>query len=170
MGIRYIAHVFESDETARVLDDPLSVIREEPFKAAWGPKACSTCGIFHGEPRPERMTLDLDKAWTDLQWMTRPAASGDVVRDAHRMFEGCVEFTCRGMRPWLRALAPADVVLVARDLETIDEVEVQRAVEARGGVPRDNDRAAYVIHHFRAARDFTVRVAGEGQGFVYMLA
>lgn len=128
MGIRYYAYAFDSDQTGEALADPLTVIGSDPLADAYGLKP----GFRQGrtdfrQSLPERDFLYLDKAWPYLQLLTAPRSSGAATRAAYRMFEGQVTYADDGFtwRPWVRALPPHDVALIARDLETATDHDIK---------------------------------------------
>ena len=130
MGIRYSAYAFDSDHTGKALADPLTVIGSDPLADACGLEPGFTQGVTDfRQSLPERDLLYLDKAWPYLQRLTAPRSSEAAARAAYRMFEGQVAYADDGFtwRPWVRALPPHDVALIARDLETISDHDIKPA-------------------------------------------
>lgn len=159
MGIRYYAYAFEKDQTAQAFVDPRAFIGSHPLADAWGfePHARVAAPTFK-QTIPERDLLYLDKAWRALQVLTGPS------RAAYRMFEGSVTPSGLGWHPWVRAIAPEDVVDVAEDLRAlVDEVAT---VGLCAGVFEDAD---YVLHFLLRARTYVEGLASEGRGMVYMI-
>lgn len=119
MGIRYYAYAFDSDRTADALADPRAFISGDPLADAWGfePHARLAVATFE-QSVPARDMLYLDKAWRELRWLTSSTQPSEPARPAYRMFEGQVAFSEDGWSwtPWVRALEPADVRLIAQDL------------------------------------------------------
>lgn len=173
MGIRYYAYAFNSDQTGQALADPLTVVGADPLADGWGLEPGCTQGVTDfRQSLPERDLLYLDKAWRYLQRVTAPHAPGDGARTAYRMFEGQVTFTDGGLawHPWVRALPPHEVVLIARDLETIRDHDIEAGL---GGFCSSRQslesEVAYATHFFHRARDFVHAVASDGRGFAYMI-
>lgn len=173
MGIRYYAYAFNSDQTGKALADPLTVVGADPLADAWGLEPGFRQGVTDfRQSLPERDLLYLDKAWSYLQRITAPCPPGDRARTAYRMFEGQVTFTDDGLawRPWVRALPPHEVELVALDLETISDHDIEaglgRFCSSRQSLESE---LAYATHFFHRARDFAQAVASDGRGFAYMI-
>ncbi|MGP4031461.1 hypothetical protein [Pseudarthrobacter sp. 1C304] len=173
MGIRYYAYAFDSDQTVQALADPLTVIGADPLADAWGLEPGSTEGVTDfRQSLPERDLLYLDKAWPYLQRLTAPRSSDGVARAAYRMFEGEVTFAEDGCtwHPWVRALAPHDVTLIARDLETINDDDIKAGLSgsfATGQAPESE--VAYAAAFLDRARGFVRAAARDGRGFAYMI-
>lgn len=133
MGIRYFAYAVDAHET-----DPGRVI-------------------------PDQDLLDLDKAWSVLQGLTRPEGCIEDARPAFRMFDGHVRM-CPGTmcwEGWTRTIGPDDVPPIAVDVRQLQD-------DYRELYPEDiDDEIAYVRHHLAAAAEFTTRLAFEGRGFTY---
>ncbi|KUM32781.1 DUF1877 family protein [Arthrobacter sp. EPSL27] len=173
MGIRYYAYAFDSDQTGKALADPLTVIGSDPLADAWGLEPGFTEGVTDfRQSLPERDLLYLDKAWPYLQRLTAPRASETAARPAYRMFEGQVTFADDGCtwRPWVRALPPHDVALIARDLETVNDNEIKAGLSGSypfGQVPESE--VAYATAYLNKAKGFVHAVASDGRGFAYMI-
>jgi hypothetical protein len=165
MGIRYYAYAFDPQRAEAALADPYSVLGADPLADAWGLEPGSTSGLTDFQQAvSESDLLYLDKAWSELQWLTAPVVDGAAVRPAHRMFEGQVTFTDTGWISWVRALMPNEVATIARDLLTITDVEV----DARFAASPPDD-LAYVKQFLQSAREFAVAAATAERGFVYMI-
>lgn len=167
MGIRYYAYAFDADHSEAALTDPRAFISSDPLADAWGfePHARLAWATF--EPRvPERDLLYLDKAWPDLQALTLLTSPPGVARPAYRMFEGDVTVSVDGWSwdPWVRALAPTEIRLIAEDLDDLDaDVGGDRL---RGPMRTDCD---YVLHFLEQARRFTSGLARDGRGMAYLI-
>ena len=147
MGIRYYAYAFDSDQTGKALADPFTVIGSDPLADAYGLEPGFRQGVTDfRQSLPERDLLYLDKAWPYLQRLTAPRSSGAAARAAYRMFEGQVTYADDGFtwRPWVRALPPHDVALIARDLETINDHDIEAGLSGTSWVeaPFSSSRSA----------------------------
>lgn len=171
MGIRYYAYAFDAEMTERALADPRSVLSDDPLADAWGLEHGFTVGTTNFEQSvPKRDLLYLDKAWSLLQALTAPDASGGAARPAYRMFEGQVTHTDTGWRSWVRALTPDEVVGIARDLEAIDDEHASARFREAASFGRDPDaEARYGRQYLGAARTFVSGLASEGRGMVYAI-
>jgi len=173
MGIRYYAYAFDSDKTGKALADPLTVIGSDPLADACGLEPGFTQGVTDfRQSLPEHDLLYLDKAWPYLQRLTAPRSSGATARAAYRMFEGQVTYADDGFtwRPWVRALPPHDVALIARDLETINDHDIKAGVSGSysSGQLLESE-LAYATAFLYRARSFVHAVASDGRGFAYMI-
>ena len=156
--------------TERALADPCSVISDDPLADAWGlPHGFTSGTTDFTQSVPKRDLLYLDKAWRLLQSLTAPDAGDEEPRPAFRMFEGRVTDTDTGWLAWVRALAPGEVVAVARDLDSIDDgdAEARFRESARWGDP--DAEAAYGLQYLRAARAFVAGLAASGRGMAYTI-
>jgi len=173
MGIRYYAYAFDSDQTRKALADPLTVIGSDPLADACGLEPGFTQGVTDfRQSLPERDLLYLDKAWPYLQWLTAPRSSGAAARAAYRMFEGQVTYADDGFtwRPWVRALPPHDVALIARDLETINGHDIKAGLSgAQSSGQLLDSELAYATAFLYKARAFVHAVASDRRGFAYMI-
>ncbi|WP_062385101.1 DUF1877 family protein [Demequina iriomotensis] len=158
MGIRYYAYSFPAELTEAALADPRTFIGAGPCTTAssTAPEAPCTCGNAVRDLSRED-TLDLDKAWSDLQRLTRPDPWGEAPRPAFRMFEGHITMADHGWLPWVRALGPEEVGEIAADL-----AEFQR--QEKSEVTDD-----YVRGYLDDAVTFTGYAASRGRGFVYLI-
>ncbi|CAM3196300.1 hypothetical protein PSET11_01849 [Arthrobacter ulcerisalmonis] len=173
MGIRYYAYAFDSDQTRGALADPRAVIGSDLFADACGLEPGLTLGVTDfRQSLPERDLLYLDKAWSLLQRITAPRSSDDEARAAYWMFEGQVSYTDHGYawRPWVRALPPHEVALIARDLETVSDGDINAGLI--GIYPSGHELESEVVYasaYLERARDFVRAVASDGRGFAYMI-
>lgn len=168
MGIRYYAYAFDADRTEEALADPRSFISSDPLADAWGLEPHAALSVATFEPRtPERDLLYLDKAWRELQLLTGPR-TGRPARPSYRMFEGAVtpSFDGYGWEPWVRALAPAEVAVVADDLVLLTPLETRRRLRRRAVPEADVD---YAEHYLGAARSFMAGLARDGRGMAYLI-
>ncbi|WP_264795163.1 hypothetical protein [Arthrobacter mangrovi] len=173
MGIRYYAYAFDDDRAVEALAAPLTVIGTDPLADALGLEPGFMMGVTDfRQSLPERDFLYLDKAWPHLQRITAPPSSGAGARAAYRMFEGRVTYSDGGLTwsPWVRALPPQEVPLIARDLDTISDDDVEASL---GGFCSSHQalesELAYAAQFLHRARLFVRAVASEGRGFAYMI-
>jgi hypothetical protein len=169
MGIRYYAYAFDGDRTDEALADPRRFISSDPLADAWGMEPHARVGVATFEPRiPERDLLYVDKAWWDLQRLTGPLQSPGSARPASRMFEGEVALAADGVSwtPWVRALDPFEVGLIAQDLDVLTS-DVARDHLRRVGVTLGGED--YVVHFLKRARLFVGGLAREGRGMAYLI-
>ena len=98
------------------------------------------------------------------------ALMGEAPRPAHRLLEGQVKMTDGGWEPWVRALHPDQVDVVARDLATITVGEVEtrfRELASHGRDPEEDMN--YACHYFRRAQEFIGSLAAAGRGLAYII-
>lgn len=173
MGIRYYAYAFDSDQAAQALADPRTVIGPDPLADAFGLER----GVIQGytdlrQSLPERDLLYLDKAWPYLQRLTGPPSPGAAARASYRMFEGHVTHAGDGLtwHPWVRALPPHEVALIARDLEAIDghAINVALGGSCSPGHTLESE-AAYVNAFLDRAKVFASTAASDGRGCAYLI-
>ena len=70
----------------------------------------------------------------------------------------------------MRTLTPPEVVAVARDLENVSDEDVELRMRESHWVGRDpGGEFDFVVSYLRQARIFTVKLAAEGRGMVYMI-
>ena len=173
MGIRYYAYAFDNDQTEEALADPLTVIGSDPLADALGFEPGFTQGVTDfRQSLPERDLLYLDKAWQYLQRLTAPRSSGAGARAAYQMFEGQVTYADDGFtwRPWVRAIPPHEVALIARDLETISDHDIEAGLDGFCSSPEVlESELSYTTQFLHRARGFVHAVASEGRGFAYMI-
>lgn len=173
MGIRYYAYAFDSDQAGKALADPRTMIGPDPLADAFGLEPGFVQGVTDlRQSLPERNLLYLDKAWPYLQRLTAPRSSGSAARASYRMFEGHVTHADDGFtwQPWVRALPPHEVALIAPDLETIDDHDIN-AVLGGSLSPGQSleSEAAYAAAFLDRAKDFVRAAASDGRGFAYMI-
>lgn len=162
MGIRYYAYAFDSDLTALALADPQSFISDDPLADAWGmPHGAQVATTNFVQSMPKTEMLYLDKAWSALQALSAPGDPDVAPRPAYRMFEGQVTMTEYGWIPWVRALAPREVVEVAADLAKLEQ--------SIGDVPVPARDAGYVRDFLGRAVEFVSHAASRDRGFAYMI-
>jgi hypothetical protein len=166
MGIRYYAYAFDASQTDRAMADPRAFIADDPLADAWGfePGAVVFATSFE-QAVPERDMLYLDKAWRDLQLLTRPPSSGEPARPAFRMFDGDVTYHGLGWAACARALGPNEMPEIARDLALLEQ---QVECAAPGGSTCDEGHC-YVHHYLVDARRFAEHLARDGRGMAYLI-
>lgn len=168
MGIRYYAYAFDSDRTEQALAEPRSFIASDPLADAWGfePHARVASPTFQ-QRTPARDLLYLDKAWRHLQVLTRPTSLGSA-RPAYRMFEGQVALSSDGCSwiPWVRALEPTEVTLIAHDLGELTDETARDGLRRAGTAAGDVD---YAVHFLQDARSFVRNLAHDGRGMAYLI-
>lgn len=173
MGIRYYAYAFDRDLTEQALADPRSMIGSDPLADAWGLEPGFTEGVTDFRPSlSERDMVCLDKAWPQLQRLTAPSDPRNAPRPAYRMFEGAVTEVNGGWEylPWVRALAPDDIAVIAADLETITEQDIEASLKNHFSLhPGDDNERSCVAENFERAKRFVRGLKEEGRGFVYMI-
>ena len=169
MGIRYYAYAFDGDRTEQALADPRAFTSSDPLADAWGfePHARLAVAAFE-QSVPERDLLYLDKAWLDVQALTGPAKPSGLARPAYRMFEGQVALSADGCSwtPWVRALDPAEVSIIAQDLGELTADVALDHLRREGATTGDAD---YVLHYLERARRFVDGLAREGRGMTYLI-
>lgn len=169
MGIRYYAYAFDGHATDQVLSDPLSVVSADPLADAWGLEPGASISHTNFEQVvSERDMLYLDKAWRYLQFLTSSSKAGETVRPAFRMFEGSVTMNHEGWEPWVRALTPSEVVVIARDLVEVSDDEVHHLLSNLPHVDRESG-VKYAVAYLQRARAFVTNLAEEGRGMVYII-
>jgi hypothetical protein len=173
MGIRYYAYAFDADQAGEALAAPLTVIGSDPLADALGLERGFMIGFTDfRQSMPERDFLYLDKAWPHLQRITAPLSLGAGARAAYRMFEGRVTYTDGGFTwsPWVRALPPHEVPLIARDLDTISDDDIEASLGRFCSSPQAlKSELAYAAQFLHRAKLFVRSVASEGRGFAYMI-
>ena len=173
MGIRYYAYAVDSEQTGKALADPLTVVGSDPLADAFGLEPGFTQGVTDfRQSLPERDLLYLDKAWTYLQRLTAPSSPGASVRAAFRMFEGQVTYAADGFtwRPWVRALPPHEVALIAQDLETISDHDIKASLSGFYSPGQGlESELAYATAFLHKATGFVHAAASDGRGFAYMI-
>jgi hypothetical protein len=170
MGIRYYAYAFDPELTEWALADPRSFLSADPLADAWGlePGAAVSVATFR-QTLPDSEMLYLDKAWRYLQALTA-SSNGEAPRPAQQMFEGHVRMTDGGWEPWVRALHPRQVDVVARDLSTITVGEAQARVrELASHHPDPEADVDSACQHLRRAQEFMRSLTAAGRGLVYLI-
>jgi hypothetical protein len=163
-------HAFDPGLTEWALADPRSFLSADPLADAWGlePGAAVSIVTFR-QTLPDSEMLYLDKAWPHLQSLTA-SSNGEAPRPAHQMFEGHVTMTDGGWEPWVRALHPDQVDVVARELSTITIGEAEtRFRELALHRPDPEEDVDYACHYLRRAQEFIGTLAAAGRGLVYMI-
>lgn len=174
MGIRYYAYAFDADATKAVLADPRAYISADPLADAWGLPPGSMVGTtdFRQGP-PEKDMLYLDKAWRNLQLMTKPSDPAEEPRPAYRMFEGDVTplDDWEGWLPWVRAIPPEGVPPIADDVDTLTRADFVPWLPRHSSESGDGDdsEAEYVDHYMNRTRRFLRGLEESGRGFAYMI-
>ncbi|MCK6068474.1 MULTISPECIES: DUF1877 family protein [Microbacterium] len=172
MGIRYYAYAFDTALAQQAVDDPHSILSSDPLADAWGlePHASLSVATFEQVP-PKRDMLYLDKAWSALQSLTRPAPGDPAGGSCHRMFEGHVTMHDLGRDPWVRTILPEEVPSIRDQLSAIDESRVRAWAgtwSSHDGAD-DEDELRYVLDYLRRAQEFVESLAADGRGMVYLI-
>lgn len=173
MGIRYYAYAFDRDQARKALADPRAVIGPDPLADAFGLEPGFIQGVTDlRQSLPERDLLYLDKAWPYLQRLTAPRSSGAAARASYRMFEGQVTHSDDGFSwyPWVRALPPHEVALIARDLEAINHRDINSALGGSCSYGQSlESEVAYAAAFLDRAKVFVSAAASDGRGFAYII-
>lgn len=87
------------------------------------------------------------------------------------MFEGQVTYLNDGFtwRPWLRALPPDEVALIARDVGMVGGHDIEAGLDGCHSSQMLESEVAYATEFLHRARNFVQTVASEGRGFAYMI-
>ena len=168
MGIRYYAYAYDPELVDRAVSHPREFIAPDPLADAWGLIPTEQEGVFSAtfvQTAPYDRMLYLDKAWRELQVLTEPNP-GDSPRPAYRMFEGQVTHTPWGWEPWCRAILPAEVAAISRDLHELADPEPDFW---RGWSAEVEEGEHRPPNFLGKARDFVGGLAETGEGFVYMI-
>ncbi|MGO1638116.1 hypothetical protein [Ancrocorticia populi] len=172
MGIRYYAYAFDPDMYEEAKANPERFIGSDPLADAWGfePGATGAIQPSFQQALPKEDFLYLDKAWQELQAITRNGCDNDEYRPAHRMFEGYTDWRGFWFKSWLRTISPEEVVPIAEDLrQVLDNQSVVRVAsmsDLAEGLDQGDD---YVMQYLREAEVFVRGLASEGRGFVYKI-
>lgn len=110
----------------------------------------------------------------NLQRVTSPGRPGGEARPAYRMFEGHV--TPAGdawgsWHPWIRAIAPDEVEVIANDLQTLTDEDFIPHYSAHGN-SSEHERASEmkgVAEFVARAIRFLTGLQETERGFVYMI-
>lgn len=170
MGIRYYAYAFDNDQTDAAVKDPDSVLSDDPLADAWGFEHGSY-GLIdptYEQSVPERDMLYCDKVWQHLQDITRPR-DRERPRPAYRMFEGRVNWATG--RPWVRALRPEQVAVIAADLADITDEEADERIRGKNyfGSPAGDDEIETALQYLHRSQEFMNGLAAEDRGMVYTI-
>lgn len=88
------------------------------------------------------------------------------------MFEGHVTYADDGFawQPWVRALPPREVALIARDLEAINDHDINAALDGScsSGLSLESE-VAYAAAFLHRAKVFVHAAASDGRGFAYLI-
>lgn len=117
-----------------------------------------------------RGELDLDRAWIDLQRLTRPA-DGQIARPAYRMFEGNLTFDSGlGAVPWVRVILPDEVPAVRDDLRVlISGFAIALRTGCEDYLPPATDCFDYDLSLLEQAELFTTCLVADRRGMVYVI-
>jgi hypothetical protein len=169
MGVRYYAYAFDAHDTEAAFAAPRAFISSDPLADAWGlePHAWLSEATFV-QAVPKRDMLYLDKAWRELQHLTRPERPGGPASPAYRMFEGHVTTAPDGYSwfPWTRALRPDEMAPIACDLDRLTPEVVRAGLRADR---TDDGDVAYVLQYVEAARCFVAGLERDGRGMAYLI-
>ncbi len=173
MGIRYYAYAFDGAATQQAIEDPDSIVSQDPLADAWG-FTPGTYGILDAtfkQALPERDFLNLDKAWPDLQQVTGPAHDKVLPRPAFRMFEGDVHWGPFGHDRWMRIIPPREVPIIAADLEALTEDDIRTKLDGRPARYFDtvDESVEYIQNAIERARTFVRGLVESGRGFIYLI-
>lgn len=172
MGIRYYAYAFDAELAQLAIDDPDSILSSDPLADAWGmePHASVSVATFD-QLSPKSDMLYLDKAWSALQSLTRPATDAPDAAPSYRMFEGRVTMHDMGWDPWVRTIPPEEIPAIRDDLCSFDESTVRSwAVSWQSTFGADHeDEIRYVLDFLERAKEFVNALADDGRGMVYMI-
>ncbi|WP_189349094.1 DUF1877 domain-containing protein [Zhihengliuella salsuginis] len=162
MGIRYYAYTWPAEDIDQVLRNPGAALSVDPFADAW---------LTPPDEQPDM--LYLDKMWPDFQQLT--ASDGrEHPRPCHRMFEGevsyCADEGWSCWHPWIRAIAPDETGVIARDLAALTDAEITaRFGTGNTSESRFRNTRSTLCTYLDTARKFTERAAGQGRGLVYLI-
>lgn len=172
MGIRYYAYAFDAELAQQAADDPDSILSSDPLADAWGMETHASVSVATFEQMSSKSDmLYLDKAWSALQSLTRPASDAPREAPSYRMFEGRVTMHDMGWDPWIRAILPEEVPAIRDDLCTFDASRVREwATDWRSPFGADpEDEIRYVSDFLERAKEFVTALADAGRGMVYMI-
>ena len=170
VGIRYYAYAFDAARTRQAIENPRSILSRDPLADAWGMEPHASSGIATMEQvSPKSDMLYLDKAWRDLQSMTRPTDPTAPPRPAFRMFEGQVRTCTEGWDAWVRTILPDEVAAIRDDLWRLGAPDVDAQCAANPHSRELEDERHYVYAYLRRAQEFMVGLAERGRGMVYVI-
>ncbi|WP_155838556.1 DUF1877 domain-containing protein [Arthrobacter castelli] len=142
------------------------MIGADPLADTLGLQPGFTSGVTDFEQSlPERDLLYLDKSWRYMQELTAPVSAEVTPRPAYRMFEGDVTHCSDGWAPWVRAVPPDEVAIIAADLAGISLHVMATAQPARS----EGSQTDYEIEYLKSAVEFVTRLAATNRGLVYLI-
>lgn len=172
MGIRYFGLAFDAALSDIARDDPGQILRHDPWD---GPAGIGCPPHCEHDPEDWRDTcrgeLHLERAWIDLQRLTRPA-DGEVARPAYRMFEGNVSLDAGlGAIPWVRVILPNEVPAIRDDLRLlISGFTTALQTGCEDDLPPATDCFDYDLSLLDQAELFTTCLVADRRGMVYEIA
>lgn len=172
MGIRYFGLAFDAALCDIARDHPERILRRDPWDGLAG-VGCPPHCVHDPEDWLDtcRGKLYLERAWIDLQRLTRPA-DGDVARPAYRMFEGDVAFDAGWDEiPWVRVILPDDVVAIRDDLRLlISGFTIALRTGCEDYLPPATDCFDYDLSLLEQAELFASCLVADRRGMVYEIA
>ena len=169
MGIRYYAYAVEADRIEDALECPSMFLSCDPLADALGIEVGAMSGTaIMRQVVPEQDMLYLDKAWSELQELSRTGGYDGGPRPSYRMFEGKVCMFGMGWEPWVRVLRPEEMKAISLDLKSLCLEEEFPILEHGDGIS-GGERISYVASYLRAACRFADVLVGSGRGMVYMI-
>ena len=169
MGIRYYAYAVEADRIEDALECPSMFLSCDPLADALGMEVGAMSGTaIMRQVVPEQDMLYLDKAWSELQELSRTGGYDGGPRPSYRMFEGKVCMFGMGWEPWVRVLRPEEMKAISLDLKSLCLEEEFPILEHGDGIS-GGERMSYVASYLRAACRFADVLVGSGRGMVYMI-
>ena len=169
MGIRYYAYAVEADRIEDALECPSMFLSCDPLADALGMEVGAMSGTaIMRQVVPEQDMLYLDKAWSELQELSRTGGYDGGPRPSYRMFEGKVCMFGMGWEPWVRVLRPEEMKAISLDLKSLCLEEEFPILEHGDGIS-GGERISYVASYLRAACRFADVLVGSGRGMVYMI-
>ncbi len=83
---------------------------------------------------PQPHILDLEQAWPQLQFLTRPASHYEWPRPCYRLFQTNEDiYQLDNRYPWIRVILPDELKVIAADLATVTDSDVVRLAEGESG-------------------------------------
>lgn len=169
MGIRYYAYAVEADRIEDALECPSMFLSCDPLADALGMEVGAMSGTaIMRQVVPEQDMLYLDKAWSELQELSRTGGYDGGPRPSYHMFEGKVCMFGMGWEPWVRVLRPEEMKAISLDLKSLCLEEEFPILEHGDGIS-GGERISYVASYLRAACRFADVLVGSGRGMVYMI-
>ncbi|TFH51934.1 DUF1877 domain-containing protein [Actinomyces viscosus] len=168
MGIRYYAYAVEADRIDDAIECPSMFLSCDPLADAWGMEG----GVMSGPATmkqvvPKRDMLYLDKAWDELQELTRAENNGGECRPSYRMFEGRVRMVGPEWEPWVRVLRPEEMRGISWDLKLLCQEEASISKRSHGGGSEES--MSYLVRYLQEACRFAEELVEDGRGMVYMI-